>query len=61
LALVADTTETLLGVATPSTVAAEAEEEPPPPPPPKSLQPDINAKITRTKRTLRALKNDLAI
>jgi len=60
LALVAVTTETLLGVAIPSTVADEAEEEPPPPPP-KSLQPDINAKITRTTRTLRALKNDLAI
>jgi hypothetical protein len=61
LALVAVTTETLLGVLTPSTVDDEAAEEEEPPPPPKSLQPDINAKITRTTRTPRALKNDLAI
>jgi hypothetical protein len=59
--LVAVTTDTLLGVATPSTVADAAVEEEPPPPPPKSLQPDINANIAKTKRTLRALRNDFAI
>jgi len=59
LALVAVTTETVLGVATPVTVDGAAEEDELPPPP--ILQPAVNANTARTRRTTRALRNEFAI